>query len=118
MLKLDKLLKIKVILLTIAATLAVENLAVTVLCGFNVIHVGLGKEKPVTVVVVSPTDQTTQTTEETTTTSTTEPTEEETTTTKKKKTTKKAETTATAATAAPTEPPVGDNDGEWVPDWF
>ena len=110
MLKLDKLLKIKVILLTIAATLAVESLAVTVLCGFNVIHVGLGKEKPVTVVVVSP--------EETTTTSTTEPTEEETTTTKKKKTTKKAETTATAATAAPTEPPVGDNDGEWVPDWF
>ena len=105
MLKLDKLLKIKVILLTIAATLAVESLAVTVLCGFNVIHVGLGKEKPVTVVVVSPTAQTTQTTEETT-------------TTKKKKTTKKAETTATSATAAPTEPPVGDNDGEWVPDWF
>ena len=111
----DKFLKVKIILLTIAATLTVEAVVTSVLCGFGVIHVGLGKEKPVSIVVISPTDQTITTTEESTTASTTETTvEEETTTSKKKTTTKKA----TAATTTTTKNQTGDNDGEWLADWY
>ncbi len=111
--------KLKVIILTVLATLTVETFVSTVLVGFGVVEVYLGDNKFVIAQNVSRTDinvtqeTTTTTTEETTTTTeeTTTETEESTTSSKRKTTTKKPAATTTKNN-------VGDNDGGWVDGWY